>query len=91
MQGLRTECLNCVSFDQRESNVPTCNMYYVVFEFVFDNNDDGDEVEVGIEVDEEGSSRCACAMMVLIDYYVEVEETNWARSLPLLLVAIVLQ
>jgi hypothetical protein len=43
-----------------------------------------DEVEVGIEVDEEGSSCCACAMMVLIDY-VEVDETNWARSLEVLL------
>ena len=60
----------------------------VVFEFVFDNDDDDDdEVEVGIEVDEEGSSCCACAMMVLVDD-VEVEETNWARSLPLLMVAI---
>ena len=55
----------------------------VVFEFVFDNDDDGDEVEVRIEVDEKGSS-CACVMMVLVDD-AEVEETNWARSLPLLL------
>lgn len=44
-----------------------------------DDDRDGDKVEIGIAVDEEKSSCCACAMMYLLVDDVEVEVTNWAH------------